>query len=472
MSEDRAKLSSKARDALSDDQFAYIDPDGGRHFPIHDKAHVIAALRLGPRSPMWAKAKGKVMAAAKKFGVGESDTARSLESLYPEVRFISDKPELRQAEDGPQHIIGYAAVFKSTSRKLGNFHEQVMPTAFDAALRAIEDRSHKDVPMNVVCRYNHKDDMLLGTTHAGTLKLSKDERGLTYDVIPPECRADVMEYVGRGDVRYSSFAFRVPVPGEDDSWGESEHGLPLRQLHSVELVDVAPVLDPAYFATSATGRGMNGAIESLASWVDGDPEEIRSILEAGQASKLFRSTRRTGTQVIPKLDATSAADREESRVLDDPAIALRSSKFTDEPVMGQSEVPEEERYARDEDEIRAAIKPKSTDDLCMRFHHGEPCVRPAGHGPLEGKLAEAANPQHHRGLCWGRQDGLPCNQHQDHDGEHTPMTVASRDGEVEGDAPEQRSEEEPAPPAPTTLAAPEAIAKLLARKRALTELTD
>jgi HK97 family phage prohead protease len=470
-----AKLSSAERDALPDSAFAYIDEKGERHFPIHNKAHVVAALRLGPRSPMWSKAKGKVMAAAKKYGVGAADTDRSLESLYPEVRFISDKPELRAAEDGPQHIIGYAAVFKSTSRKLGNFHEQVMPTAFDAALRAIEDRSHKDVPMNVVCRYNHKDDMLLGTTHAGTLKLSKDERGLKYDVIPPECRADVMEYVGRGDVRYSSFAFRVPVPGEDDSWGESEHGLPLRQLHSVELVDVAPVLDPAYFATSASGRGMNGAIESLASWVDGDPEEIRSILEAGQASKLFRNSRRTGTQVIPKLDAESASNREESRVLDDPAVALRSSKFTSEPVMGESEVPEEERYIRDEDEIRAAVKPRTPDKLCMRYHHGEPCVRPTGHGPFSGTMPESHdhddpdNPDDHRGLCWGRHDGLPCNQHAGHEGSHAPMPVASRDGEVEGEQPEQRSEETPEP---ATLTAPEAMAKMLARKKNLTALPD
>jgi HK97 family phage prohead protease len=458
-----AKLSSAERDALPDSAFAYIDEKGERHFPIHNKAHVVAALRLGPRSPMWSKAKGKVMAAAKKYGVGASDTDRSLESLYPEVRFISDKPELRQAEDGPQHITGYAAVFKSTSRKLGNFHEQVMPTAFDAALRAIEDRSHKDVPLNVVCRYNHQDNMLLGTTHAGTLKLSTDERGLKYDVIPPECRKDVMEYVDRGDVRYSSFAFRVAVPGEDDSWGESEHGLPLRQLHSVELVDVAPVLDPAYFATSASGRGMNGAIESLASWVDGDPEEIRSILEAGQASKLFRNSRRTGTQVIPKLDADSAAGREESRVLDDPAVSVRSRK--PEAEVGDYMPPEEEREIRTEEEIRAAVKPRDVSQLCMRYHHGEPCVRPAGH-PADGDQAAEGG---HAGLCYGRNNGMPCNQHMGHEGQHTPVTVASRDGETEGEEPEQRNDE---PPAPVTLSGPEALAKMLARKKNLTELPE
>jgi HK97 family phage prohead protease len=463
-----AKLSSGARGDLPDSAFAYVEPghavngktpDKYRHYPIHDKAHVTAALRLR-NSPFWDKAKGKVMAAAKKHGIQHdesSGTGRSLESLFPEVRFIQDKPELRAAEDsGQRHITGYAAVFGKTSRRLGNFHEQVMPTAFTDALRSIEDRAHKDVPINIVCRYNHKDDMVLGTTLAGTLQLATDDRGLKYDVIPPECRADVMEYVDRGDVRYSSFAFRVLEPGTDDSWGESEFGLPLRQLHKVELVDVAPVLDPAYFATNAMGRGMTGAIESLASWVDADPEEVRSMLEAGQASKFFRKTRRTGTQVIAKPEDE---EHTETRVLDDPAVALRHRNPAEEPAPeGDDMVPEDERSVRSEEEIRAAVKPKTTDQLCMRFHHGEPCVRPTGH-PANGVNADEGG---HAGLCWGRHDGLPCNQHEGHEGMHTPLTVASRENE---ETSEQRSD-----PEPPTLTSVEAMQRMFARKKTLTQL--
>ena len=61
---------------------------------------------------------------------------------------------------------------------------------------------------------------------------------------------------------------------------------------------------------------------------------------------------------------------------------------------------------------------------------------------------------------------MPCNQHMGHEGQHTPVTVASRDGEEES---EQRSEETPAP---NTLTAPEAMAKMLARKKNLTALPD
>jgi uncharacterized protein len=464
MAEDRALLSADARKALPSSAFAYIDEKGERHFPVHDKAHVIAALRLGPRSPMWAKAKGKVMAAARKFGVGtdSEDSGRSLESLFPEVRFIFDCPEVRSAEGEPQHILGYAAVFGKTSRRLGGFHEQVMPGAFDEALRSIEDGTRPDVPMNVVCRYNHKDDMVLGTTHAGTLKLRVDDRGLAYDVLPPNHRADVLELVERGDVRYSSFAFRVLEPGVDDTWGESEHGLPMRQLRKVGLVDVAPVLDPAYHDTNAMARNISGAVESLASWVGGDPAEVRSMLEAGQASRFFRSTRRSGQHVIPKPESQ---DRQESRVLDDPAISLRSTSYAEpEPVMGDSMVPEDERSIRDEEEIRAAMKPKSTDQLCMRFHHGEPCVRPSGH-PADGDNAAEGG---HAGLCWGRHDGLPCNQHMGHEGGHTPITVASRDGADAEPEPEKREGEPEVP----NLSGPEAMRKMMDRRKTLTALPE
>ena len=37
-------LSTKERDALRKDQFAYVDREGGEHLPIHDEAHVRNAI--------------------------------------------------------------------------------------------------------------------------------------------------------------------------------------------------------------------------------------------------------------------------------------------------------------------------------------------------------------------------------------------------------------------------------------------
>lgn len=71
-------LDAKQRDALSDSQFAYIAPDGSKHLPIENAAHVRAALARFDQTDFAdadckAKAKAKIMAAAKKYGVDVSD---------------------------------------------------------------------------------------------------------------------------------------------------------------------------------------------------------------------------------------------------------------------------------------------------------------------------------------------------------------------------------------------------------------
>jgi hypothetical protein len=95
--------------------------------------------------------------------------------------------------------------------------------------------------------------------------------------------------VQRGDVRHSSFAFRV-YPGGDE-WGLSDFNYPMRTLMSVQLVDVAPVLDPAYPDATAGARAMNGAVESLAQWVQGEPDEVRSMLSEGRGIEFFKRTK-------------------------------------------------------------------------------------------------------------------------------------------------------------------------------------
>jgi Escherichia/Staphylococcus phage prohead protease len=297
-----ADLSSAAVNDLPDSSFAYIEPGGvkdpggktvpraKRHFPVHDEAHARNALSRAPQSPFGKMAMPKIMSAARKFGINVSGSQRSAfgdgtESVFPERRFTRFPLEVRTDPNGGQkHIYGYAACFNKLSRKLGGFVEQVNNTAFN--------ESRTDNWPDVVCRFNHKDDFLLGTTHARTLDLHIDETGLAYNVIPPQSRADILEYVDRGDVRHSSFAFRV-FPGGDE-WGVSEFNYPMRTLTSVQLVDVAPVLDPAYPDSTAAARAINGAVESLANWVQGDPEEVRTRLGEGRAMEFFKRTDNTG----------------------------------------------------------------------------------------------------------------------------------------------------------------------------------
>jgi hypothetical protein len=199
------------------------------------------------------------------------------------LRFNAQRPELREASGGVKHIAGYASVFGRKSRNLGGFVEQIDRRAFDQA----ELAGWPDV----ICRYNHDDNYLLGTTRGNTLTLRTDDNGLWYDCIPPSFRADIIELCARGDVSQSSFAFRVPEQG--DYWERSgPGGMPLRTVTNTELVDVAPVNTPAYAEATASARAFDDdLIHSLARLKECSPAEVRSYLnEAGNVAKFFKRT--------------------------------------------------------------------------------------------------------------------------------------------------------------------------------------
>lgn len=295
---------------LNDSQFAWIEPGGmrdpsgrttprdKRHLPIHTADAVRLSLSQAPSDPFGKQAMPALIDAARKFGIQPTAAQRAFgdmepdASRFPERRFIRFPLEIRGDENKKQHIWGYAACFNKLSRKLGGFVEQVNRNAFD--------ESKQDNWPDVVCRYNHSDDALLGTTRANTLHLGIDETGLMYDVEPPQARADVMEYVQRGDICHSSFAFRV-FPGGDE-WGVSEYNYPMRTLHAVQLIDVAPVLDPAYPDATAAARAIDGAVRSLASWVQAEPAEVRERLVENRAMEFFKRTDNVGPRQAKKAE--------------------------------------------------------------------------------------------------------------------------------------------------------------------------
>lgn len=201
-----------------------------------------------------------------------------------ERRYTLVRVEMRVRGDR-RSIGGYAAVFNKTSQNLGGFVERVAPTFFN--------KSRGDGWPDVLARYNHDDNMLLGTTGGGTLRLDVDDTGLLYEVDPPAARADVVELVERGDVRKSSFAFRL----FEDDWAMNDQGFPLRTLVSGQLVDVAPVNLPAYTDTSVGARGIEIALRSLAVKVEAEFEVVRDAAEANDLRKfLVRSDKRQETK--------------------------------------------------------------------------------------------------------------------------------------------------------------------------------
>jgi len=152
--------------------------------------------------------------------------------------------EIRAEGDG-MTLRGYAAVFNSPSQPLP-FTETIQPGAFSDSLRSRND---------VKLLWNHDTGIVLGSTRAGTLKLTEDERGLLVEASLPDTQAgrDAATLIKRGDVSAFSFGFRVPAGG--DNWPSANQ----RVLTRINIHEASLVSFPAYTGTEGTAsvRGMS-----------------------------------------------------------------------------------------------------------------------------------------------------------------------------------------------------------------------
>ena len=150
--------------------------------------------------------------------------------------------EVREVEDGAPVVSGYAAIFDTPTR-IGSFTEVIARGAFDEALETADVRA----------LFNHDANQILARRHAdgtGTLKLSTDEHGLRYEFSPGDqtYARDLVESMRRGDVSASSFAFTI----EEQTWDDKRSTRTVEKVGT--LVDISPVVFPAYAETSASVR--------------------------------------------------------------------------------------------------------------------------------------------------------------------------------------------------------------------------
>jgi len=174
-----------------------------------------------------------------------------------------------EASSDGMSFTGYAAVFNSPSEPLP-FTEVIKEGAFKRSLK-----SRNEIKLFM----NHNTDVVLGSTRAGTLKLSEDSRGLLAQAELPDTSAgrDLSVLMKRGDVSSMSFGFSVPPKG--DMW--SQDGA-TRELHQVRLHEVSIVTGfPAYEATTATVRSLDILATRTAVDVDALSDAI-TRLEAGE----------------------------------------------------------------------------------------------------------------------------------------------------------------------------------------------
>ena len=153
-----------------------------------------------------------------------------------EKRIFNIETRAEETEDGNQIISGHASMYDTRSENLGGFYEYIEAGAFTPELIAKSDTR---------ALINHDQNLILGRTTSGTLRLNADEKGLRYEFDVPQTSygKDLVVSMQRGDITQSSFAFTVA----DDDWTTDEAGNNIRTIKKIErLYDVSPVTYPAY----------------------------------------------------------------------------------------------------------------------------------------------------------------------------------------------------------------------------------
>ena len=196
-----------------------------------------------------------------------------------------DVRELKEDKSG-MSFTGYAAVFDSPSEPLP-FTEVIRAGAFERSLK-----SRNEIKLFM----NHNTDVVLGSTRAGTLRLTEDSKGLLAEAELPDTTAgrDLSVLMKRGDVNSMSFGFSVPANG--DKWSSDGS---TRELHQVRLHEVSIVTGfPAYEATTASVR----SLDILATRTNVDVDQLSDALlrlEAGETLEPEKAD--LITEVVEKL---------------------------------------------------------------------------------------------------------------------------------------------------------------------------
>ena len=155
--------------------------------------------------------------------------------------------------DDSRHVEGYALVFDSFSQDMGGFFEIIDRSAVTPELINSCD---------VFALLNHDNEKVLARAKNGngSLTLRVDDKGLFYSFDAPKTALgdELLEYLTRGDITGSSFAFYVDwnEPGVQ-TW-ETKNGIKYRTIHKISYIhDVSPVFTPAYTSTSVAKRTLD-----------------------------------------------------------------------------------------------------------------------------------------------------------------------------------------------------------------------
>lgn len=157
-------------------------------------------------------------------------------------RTLPTKYETREEPGGQKIIAGYFAVFDSETELWPGAYESIAKEAFDSTLSG-----------DIRALTNHDTTLVLGRNKAGTLKLTKDSRGLWGEISINEKDLDAVnlyERVKRGDVDQCSFGF--DILDEETEWRDDN--TVKWTIRKVDLHEVSVCTFPAYEDTGVQAR--------------------------------------------------------------------------------------------------------------------------------------------------------------------------------------------------------------------------
>ena len=203
-------------------------------------------------------------------------------------------------------VEGYAVVFNSQSEDLG-FYETINPAAIteDVLMRS-----------DVFCLFNHDQDKVLARSKYGTgsLQLQLDEQGLKYTFTAPntDLGDELLEYLRRGDIDSSSFAFTVSTDEGSEVWTTGTDGRQYREILKIdELHDVSPVWNPAYSSTSVSQRTLD-KLNQLREMQDEKEKEVQE--ETVEKTDEVQEDKEVPTQEEVEKKNTETEDEKEVQV--------------------------------------------------------------------------------------------------------------------------------------------------------------
>jgi HK97 family phage prohead protease len=211
------------------------------------------------------------------------------EKQHKEIRSFGDlaAPKLKRSTvegEESRTIEGYAVVFNTRSSLLPDYdvyrmvQEEIDPDAITEDLL-------RSCDIKALLEHDNNRMLARSCNGSGTLKLSKDERGIKYEFTAPNTSDGnyALEMVKRGDLFGSSFAYTTDGDVEGNIRYSKDGDTLVRRVCKIDrLYDVSIVSDPAYLDTSVTARSLDSVLhpkkEENGEWMK-DLEKLRKARE-------------------------------------------------------------------------------------------------------------------------------------------------------------------------------------------------